>query len=84
MSCPLERHDFGGSARALLIGFVRRIDRLKAHLIGAEDYARWAASLDDTVEPGQAALEREFSEVYRAHERILADAGVRDAGRPAL
>jgi DNA helicase II / ATP-dependent DNA helicase PcrA len=77
---PLERHDFGGSARALLTGFVRRIDRLKAHLIGAEDYARWAAGLDDGVEPGQAALEREFSEVYRAHERILAEAGVRDAG----
>ncbi len=77
---PLERHDFGGSARALLTGFVRRIDRLKSHLIGAEDYARWAAGLDDRVEPGQAALEREFSEVYRAHERILAEAGVRDAG----
>jgi DNA helicase-2/ATP-dependent DNA helicase PcrA len=77
---PLERHDFGGSARALLTGFVRRIDRLKAHLVSAEDYARWAAGLGDRVEPGQAALEREFSEVYRAHERILAEAGVRDAG----
>ncbi|HZU60796.1 MAG TPA: ATP-dependent DNA helicase [Solirubrobacteraceae bacterium] len=77
---PLERHDFGGSARALLTGFLRRIDRLKAHLITAEDYARWAASLDDRAEPGQAALEREFSEVYRAHERILVEAGVRDTG----
>jgi DNA helicase II / ATP-dependent DNA helicase PcrA len=77
---PLERHDFAGSARALLIGFVRRIDHLKAHLIGAEDYARWAASLGAETEPGQAALEREFSEVYRAHERILAEAGVRDSG----
>ncbi len=77
---PLERHDFGGSARALLTGFVRRIDRLKANLIGAEDYARWARGLEDRGEPGQAALEREFSEVYRAHERILAQAGVRDAG----
>jgi DNA helicase II / ATP-dependent DNA helicase PcrA len=77
---PLERHDFAGSARALLTGFVRRIDHLKAHLIGAEDYARWAASLDENAEPGQAALEREFSEVYRAHERILAEAGVRDPG----
>src|SRR5579884_1185896 len=77
---PLERHDFAGSARALLIGFLRRIDRLKAHLITADDYARWAASLDERGEPGQAALEREFSEVYRAHERILAEAGVRDTG----
>jgi DNA helicase II / ATP-dependent DNA helicase PcrA len=77
---PLERHDFAGSARALLTGFLRRIDRLKAHLISAEDYARWAASMDDRAEPGQAALEREFSEVYRAHERILAEVGVRDTG----
>ena len=77
---PLERHDFAGSARALLTGFIRRIDQLKAQLVTAEDYARWAAGLDDRVEPGQAALEREFSEVYRAHERILAEAGVRDAG----
>ena len=36
----LEHHDFGGSANALLGGFIRRIDRLKAELIGAEDYAR--------------------------------------------
>ena len=35
-SCRSQRHDFGGSANALLAGFVRRIDRLKAHLVGAE------------------------------------------------
>ena len=35
----LEHHDFGGSANALLAGFIRRIDRLKAELIGAEEYA---------------------------------------------
>ena len=29
----LRHHDFGGSANALLGGFVRRIDRLKAELI---------------------------------------------------
>ena len=45
-------HDFGGSANALLAGFVRRIDRLKAELIGAEDYARWAARLAES-EPRQ-------------------------------
>ena len=42
----LQRHDFGGNANALLGGFVRRIDRLKAELIGAEDYARWASYLE--------------------------------------
>jgi DNA helicase-2/ATP-dependent DNA helicase PcrA len=77
----LQRHDFGGSANALLTGFVRRIDRLKAHLIDAEAFARWAQALDGFgTEPADAALEQEFAEVYRAHERMLADAGVQDAG----
>ena len=40
----LQHHDFGGRPNALLGGFVRRIDRLKAELVGAEDYAGWAAS----------------------------------------
>src|SRR6202030_1544521 len=64
----LERHDLGGSATALWVGFARRIDRLKAHLIGAEDYASWAAELgaSNGGEPADAALEREFAEVYRA------------------
>ena len=77
----LQHHDFGGSANALLGGFVRRIDRLKAELIGCEDYAAWAGSLQDTgAEAGEAALEREFAEVYRAHERMLARGGARDEG----
>jgi DNA helicase II / ATP-dependent DNA helicase PcrA len=73
----LRSHDFGGNVNALLGGFVRRIDRLKAELIGAEDYAAWAAGLPDS---GNAALEREFAEIYRTHERMLADAGASDAG----
>jgi DNA helicase II / ATP-dependent DNA helicase PcrA len=69
---PLQHHDFGGNAGALLGGFIRRIDRLKAELISAEDYAAWAASADP--------LEQEFAEVYRAHERMLAEGGARDEG----
>ncbi len=77
----LERHDFAGSANALLGGFIRRIDRLKAELIGADAYSRWAAGLvDQGVDPSEAGLEREFAEVYKTHERMLADAGARDAG----
>ena len=117
----IERHDFGGSANALLAGFIRRIDRLKAHLVGAEDYARWAARLVQAGGTGSdgnglaggsgpdgdglaggsgsagdglvggsgsagdgrsadAEVEREFAEVYRVHEKMLADAGARDAG----
>jgi DNA helicase II / ATP-dependent DNA helicase PcrA len=72
----IERHDFGGSANALLAGFIRRIDRLKAHLVGAEDYARRAERLAES----DAEVEREFAEVYRVHEQMLAEAGARDAG----
>jgi DNA helicase-2/ATP-dependent DNA helicase PcrA len=77
----LARHDFGGSANALLGGFIRRIDRLKAELIWSQDYSRWAAGLAGAgVEPSDAALAREFAEVYQTHERMLAELGARDAG----
>jgi DNA helicase II / ATP-dependent DNA helicase PcrA len=84
----IERHDFGGSAHALLAGFIRRIDRLKAHLIGAREYARWAARLAGDVDgngDGSAAaddpgVEQEFAEVYRVHEEMLAEIGARDSG----
>jgi DNA helicase-2/ATP-dependent DNA helicase PcrA len=75
----LQHHDFGGSANALLGGFVRRIDRLKAELIGAEEYASWAASLPDQ-DSSEAVLEREFAQIYGAHERMLAESGARDEG----
>jgi DNA helicase-2/ATP-dependent DNA helicase PcrA len=77
----IRSHDFGGSATALVAGFVRKIDRLKSHLIGAEDYAAWAAELQAAgTEPAEARLELEFAEVYRSHERMLSEAGVADAG----
>ncbi len=77
----LRHHDFGGSATGLLAGFVRRIDRLKAELVGIEDYAAWAAGLARSgADPARAAREQEFAEVYRAHEQLLAEAEVRDRG----
>jgi DNA helicase II / ATP-dependent DNA helicase PcrA len=77
----LARHDIGGSLGSLLAGFVRRIDRLKAELIGAEDYARWAAGLcEPGADPAEAALHLEFAEVYRTHERMLAETETRDRG----
>ncbi|HEV7174953.1 MAG TPA: ATP-dependent helicase, partial [Solirubrobacteraceae bacterium] len=77
----LQRHDFGGNANALLGGFVRRIDRLKAELVGPDDYARWASYLEaGESDPSEAAIAHEFAEVYRTHERILAEAGARDDG----
>ncbi len=78
---PLTHHDIGGSAGALIGGFIRRIDACKAELIGPEAYARWAGSLDDTGPgSGEALREREFAEIYHAHERMLAGARVRDEG----
>ncbi len=74
----LAHHDFGGRPTLLLGGFIRRIDRLKAELVSAEDYARWADAL---VEPeAVAARQREFAAIYRAHERMLSEAGARDDG----
>jgi DNA helicase II / ATP-dependent DNA helicase PcrA len=69
----LQYHDFGGNVNALLGAFVRKIDRLKAELISVEQYAKWASGIADP-------MEAEFAEVYRTHERMLADAGAGDAG----
>ncbi len=77
----LRHHDFGGRPTALLGRFVRKIDRLKAELIDAEQYAAWAATLDERGDDeGHAGSEREFADVYRAHERMLAELGARDDG----
>src|SRR5437763_2894793 len=73
----LAHHDFGGSPSALLGRFVRRIDRLKEESIGAEKFAAWADALADARE---GPSEREFAEVYRTHEQMLADACARDQG----
>ncbi|MFZ0089998.1 MAG: ATP-dependent DNA helicase [Solirubrobacteraceae bacterium] len=75
----LRHHDFGGRPNLLLGGFVRRIDRLKAELVGADEYSAWATALDAEAVP-EAALEREFAEIYRTHERMLQEAGARDDG----
>jgi DNA helicase-2/ATP-dependent DNA helicase PcrA len=74
----LRYHDFGGNVTALIGGIVRRIDRCKAELIGVDEYAAWAGSLPD--DDPEAALEREFAELYRTHERLLAESHVRDVG----
>jgi DNA helicase-2/ATP-dependent DNA helicase PcrA len=84
----IRSHDFRGNPAALVASFVRRIDRLKDELIGAEDYAAWAEGLareeDDDAARARAVREREFAEIYRAHERMLAEAGALDAGDLAI
>jgi superfamily I DNA/RNA helicase/RecB family exonuclease len=80
----IRRHDFRGNPAALVATFVRRIDRLKDELIGPEDYAAWAEGLadesSDDAARARAAREREFAEVYRAHDRMLAEQGALDSG----
>jgi DNA helicase-2/ATP-dependent DNA helicase PcrA len=72
---PLRHHDLRGNPSATLGAIVQRIDRLKDELISADDYARWASGL-----PEDRAREREFAELYGAHERLLAEAGALDVG----
>ena len=74
---PLRRHDFQGNPAALLASFVQRIDRLKDELVTCADYAQWAADVPDDE---RGAREREFAEVYREHDRLLAEAGTLDFG----
>jgi DNA helicase-2/ATP-dependent DNA helicase PcrA len=74
---PLRLHDLRGNPGALLGSIVGRIDRLKAELISAGDYAAWAARLADDRD---AEREREFGALYAAHDRMLAEAGALDTG----
>ena len=75
----VRHHDFGGRPTLLLGGFVRRIDRLKAELVDAEQYLSWAQGRERDGDP-DAALELEFAQIYASHERMLAQAGARDEG----
>jgi DNA helicase II / ATP-dependent DNA helicase PcrA len=79
---PLRLHDLRGNPSGLLGSIVQRIDRLKDELISAEDYAAWAATLrdDGDADRARAAREREFAEIYLAHDRLLAESGTLDHG----
>ena len=70
---PLQHHDFGGNAGALLGGFVRRIDRLKGELIGAGEFSAWA-------EQHESPREREFAAIFAAHDRMVRELGACDEG----
>lgn len=80
----IRRHDFRGNPSALVASFVRRIDRLKDELIGPEEYAAWATQAHDAgsddAERARGAREREFAEIYRAHDRMLSEQGALDSG----
>lgn len=70
---PLQHHDIGGNSGALLGGFLRRIDRLKAELIDASQFSAWAAQ--------QASQrDREFAAIFEAHDRMMRALGACDEG----
>ena len=75
----LRHHDFGGRPTRCSAGFVRRIDRLKAELVGADEYVAVGGVATDAGS-AEAALEREFAEIYRDPRADAAEAGARDAG----
>jgi DNA helicase-2/ATP-dependent DNA helicase PcrA len=70
---PLQHHDFGGNAGALLGSFVGRIDRLKAELIDVDEFSVWAGQQ-------KSAREREFADIFGAHDRMVRELGACDDG----
>src|SRR4051812_15388607 len=78
----LRLHDFRGRPAVLLAGVIERIDQLKREAISAADFAAWAAALpeDGDAARTRAAREREFAQVYAAHDRLLSEQGTLDCG----
>ena len=76
---PLRHHDLRGNPSAVLGSIVGRIDRLKDELVTCEDYTAWASTLGEADER-RAAREREFGQLFRAHDRMLGEAGMLDFG----
>jgi DNA helicase-2/ATP-dependent DNA helicase PcrA len=75
-------HDFRGSPAALLAGIVARIDRLKEQAVTAHAYATWAGELEDGE--AQTDREREFAQIYLAHDRMLSEQALLDEGELVL
>jgi DNA helicase-2/ATP-dependent DNA helicase PcrA len=74
----LRLHDFRGNPAAMLAGVLARIDRLKEARVSAQQMADWAAALPAGDE--RAEREREFAQVYAAHDRMLREQGALDPG----
>ena len=85
---PLRHHEIRGNPAGLLARVLRRIDALKAEAVGPGVLADLAAerqrAAGDEAELEAARREREFADLYAAHDRILADAGSLDFGDVVL
>ena len=79
---PLRRHEIRGNPAGLLARLLARIDRLKAERVGPTTLAERAQAASAEDEAGREAIrrEREFAELYVAHDRILAASGSLDRG----
>ena len=85
---PLRHHEIRGNPAGLLARLLRRIDALKAEAIDAETLAAFAqervrAAADEAALEA-ARREREFADLYAAHDRILAAICSLDSGDVAL
>src|SRR5690348_3245514 len=72
---PLRRHEIRGNPAGLLARLLARIDQLRAERIGATTLSERAQTMSAEDEAGREAKEREleFAELYRTHDRILAE-----------
>lgn len=83
-SLPLRRHEIRGNPAGLLARLLARIDLLKAERVGPTTLSEQAqareAAAGDEAEREAARREREFAELYGAHDRVLAESGSLDRG----
>ena len=81
---PLRRHEIRGNPAGLLARLLARIDGLKAEAVGPEALVSRADELEAEARDAggleTARREREFAELFAAHDRILAVAGSLDRG----
>ncbi|HET7508170.1 MAG TPA: ATP-dependent DNA helicase, partial [Solirubrobacterales bacterium] len=79
---PLRRHEIRGNPAGLLARLLARIDGLKAERVGPTTLSERAeaASVDDQAGREAKDRELEFAELYRTHDRILAETGSLDRG----
>ncbi|HEX6205865.1 MAG TPA: ATP-dependent DNA helicase [Solirubrobacterales bacterium] len=81
---PLRRHEIRGNPAGLLARLLARIDLLKAERVGPTTLSERAeareAAAGDEAEREAARREREFAELYAAHDRVLAESGSLDRG----
>jgi len=79
---PLRRHEIRGNPAGLLARLLARIDSLKAERVGPTTLSERAEAASSEDQAGREAKDREleFAELYRAHDRILAETGSLDRG----